>query len=204
MPDEINYKLLEVPLLARNLAASRTPRLQPTAIPEFADSISREIAHGEWSYDPENGEPLHASGATLPQQLEQWLKPRAHALMPVNKGSDEDAEKVWLSGNITLQGQRLVHFEKFCGSKAAALVMWKEEAERFHAKAGSPLPGTKPGEKSDKKPAEKLSQNPWSASFSGDETQRTAKIASVIKTGTRFAEGLAKAAGTTVFRPLRK
>jgi hypothetical protein len=206
MPDEIKYKILEVPLLGRNLAASRTPRLQPSVPEEYGDMLSSEVTRGDWSVDPENGQPLNSKGQPLQDHLEMTLKTRPHWLMPVDKGSEDEAEKVWLSGNITLQGQRLVQLENFCGSKAAALVMWKEEATRFGATAGSPVPGIKPGEDGDKKKAaeREAKNNPWSADFRGDDDARAERIASIIKTGTRFADQLAKAAGTVVSKPLRR
>jgi hypothetical protein len=205
MPDEVSYEVLNVPPRGITLAASRNPRLQPSVPAEYGDFLSREVARGEWSVDPQNGEPLNSKGQTVQQHLEFCITTRPHWLMPVAKGSDDEAEKVWLSGNITLQGQRLLHLQKFCNSKAGGLAMWNEEAERFGAKAGSTLPGTLPDGKGDKKPAETLSTNPWSKNFRGDEAERTAKIASIINVkGTKFADALAKSAGTTVFKPLRK
>lgn len=210
MADEINYAIFNVPLLGRNLAASRTPRLQPTVPEEYGDMLSDEVARGNWSTDPENGEPINSKGQTIQDHLEFCInnpvRPRPHWLMPVDKGSEDEAEKVWLSGNITLHGQRLVQLETFCGSKAAALVMWKEEAARFNAKPGLPIPGTMPGEDGDKKKTTELEakNNPWSSSFRGDDAARAARIASIIQTGTRFADQLAKAAGTVVGKPLAR
>jgi hypothetical protein len=68
------------------------------------------------------------------------------------------------------------------------------------------LPGQRPGSVDEvKKPAaEGLSNNPWSASFHGDEDARNERIDAVCKTGTKLADALAKAAGTTLGRPLRK
>src|SRR4029078_12409023 len=101
-------------------------------------------------------------------------------------------------------GKRLKQIEVSCGSKASAAVMWREEAERYGATPGSPVPGTKPGEAGDKKKTAdgNLTTNPWSKNFRGDEAARAAKIASIIKTGSKLAENLAKAAGTTTGRPL--
>jgi hypothetical protein len=46
--------------------------------------------------------------------------------------------------------------------------------------------------------------NPWSVNFKGTDAERNVQIANICKTGTKFAEGLAKAAGTTIGRPLRR
>lgn len=207
MPDTINYKLHEIPLLARNLASSRTPRLQPSVPEEYGSFLSNEISRGEWTYDPENGEPLSAKGQTLSEHLEFTLKTRPHWLMPVEKGGDDEADAAWLEGNMTRRSARLTQLEKFCGSKAAALVMLHEEAARYGVtKPFTQQIGVKPGTKSaeEKKPGENLSTNPWSASWRGDEEQRMEKITSIIKTGSAMAIALSKAAGTVVSRPLRK
>src|ERR1700690_3351370 len=82
MPDEIKYAILNVPLLGRNLAASRTPRLQPSVPEEYGDMLSNEVAMGAWTVDPENGQPLNSKGQTLTDHLEFTLKTRPHWLMP--------------------------------------------------------------------------------------------------------------------------
>jgi hypothetical protein len=41
--------------------------------------------------------------------------------------------------------------------------------------------------------------NPWSDAFKGDDAQRLAEQQRILKTGTKFAASLAKAAGKTVF-----
>jgi len=206
MPDEIKYEVLNVPLRGRNLAASRTPRLQPSVPEEFSDMLSNEVSHGTWTVDPTNGEPLHATGASIEQHLELTLKTRPHWLMPAVL--EDEAEACWLSGNLTAQGQRFEQIKKFAnGSHAAALVLFEEEAARFNTKPGSTKPGTKPGDDANKS-ADKKSEgnltNPWSRDFRGDEATREARIASICKQGTKLAKALAKAAGTTVFKPLRK
>jgi hypothetical protein len=83
--------------------------------------------------------------------------------------------------------------------------MMNEEAERYGVKPGTTQKGTKPGEER-KGPADEgnLTTNPWSRNFRGDETARAARIASICKQGTKLAEALAKAAGTSIGRPLHK
>jgi hypothetical protein len=205
--DEVSYEVLNVPLLGRNLAASRSPRLQPTVPEEYGDMLSNEVERGMWTTDPTNGEPLSAKGQTLQQHLEFTLSTRPHWLLP--QILEDEAEKVWLSGNLTEQGRRFEQIKKFAnGSHAAALVLFEEEAERFGTKPGSTKPGVKPGDVGDgateKKAPANLSTNPWSREFRGDAAAREKQIASIIKTGTRFANALAKAAGTTIGRPLTK
>ena len=56
MPDEIKYAILNVPMLGQNLAASRTPRLQPSVPVEVNTMFSGEVSRGEWTVDPENGQ----------------------------------------------------------------------------------------------------------------------------------------------------
>jgi hypothetical protein len=213
MPDEIRYEIFNLPMKARTLASTRIPPLALGVPEEFSELISHEIALGEWGgIDEATGEPINSKGQDLKQKLEFCITgtpPRPHWLRQVIKGEDEEIEKVWLSGNITLQGQRLVQLEKFCGSKAAALVMWKEEAERYNAKAGIPVAGTKPDD--DKSTGKErgdegnLTTNPWSKNYRGDDQAREKQIASILKmNGTKLAEKLAKAAGTGVLRPQRK
>lgn len=207
MPDQVNYKIFEVPLLGRNLAASRSPRLQPSCGEEYGAMLSDEVGRGNWSVDATTGDPINSSGQTLQEHLEFTISTRPHWLMP--QVLEDEAEKTWTSGNLTLQGRRLKQLEEFCnGSKAAALVMLTEEAERFGVKPFTTAVGVKPGSKDggEKKPAqENLSTNPWSKSYRGDEAARDAQIASILKMkGTKLAENLARAARTTVLRPLRK
>ncbi|SDI54270.1 MULTISPECIES: hypothetical protein [Bradyrhizobium] len=206
MNDTVDYKLFEVPLLGRNIAASRTPRLQPSAIVEYSDMLSREVSAARWTTDPENGEPLNSAGQTIVQHLEHSLKTRPHWLLPTVL--EDQADAVWLAEvpNLTVRGARHNQIEKNVGSKAAADILFKEEALRYGVTDPMSLqPGRKPGsDGTEKKPAANLSDNPWSVQYRGDATARAARIASIIKTGTRFAEGMAKAAGTTVGKPLSR
>ncbi len=191
----VEYAILNVPLLGRNLAASRSPRLQPSVSEEYGDMLSNEVARGDWTVDPENGQPLNSKGQTIADHLEFTLKTRPHWLLPVVL--EDEADAVWTSGNLTKQGERLRQLEKFCGSKAAALVMLNEEAERYGVKPFTTQIGTKPGASGEKKSGDEgnATTNPWSKNFRGDEAARAARINSIIKTGTKFADALARAAG---------
>jgi hypothetical protein len=123
------------------------------------------------------------------------------------------AEAVWLSEtpNLSVRGKRLEAIETFCGSKAAALVMFKEEAERYGVTNPMSLQrGSKPGEKSAEKKASGKpgdiagANNPWSSEWRNGEEARMAKITSIIKTSTKLADNLSRAAGTVVSKPLRR
>ena len=67
--------------------------------------------------------------------------------------------------------------------------------------------GTKPGATHDddggkKPPPAGSTSNPWASNFHGTTEERHAKIESIMKQGTKGATEMAKAAGTTVLRPL--
>src|ERR1700688_3395314 len=105
MPDNVEYNIYEVPLLGRNLAASRIPRLQPTVPEEYGGMLSDEVSRGAWTVDPQNGEPLSAKGMTIAQHLEFMLNTRAHWLMPTVL--QDEADGAWVGpGNITARGKR--------------------------------------------------------------------------------------------------
>ena len=208
MPDKIEYRIFNIPLLGQNIAASRVPRLQPSVPAEFAQMLSAELA--DWGID-ENGEPLHKLGQTITDRLEFRISkdvtgPRTHWPMPT--AAADAAESLWLSDkpSITERGKRLQELEKGCGSKAAALILFKEEAQRFGiTNAMSLQQGTKPGEKSNKKADDgNKRNNPWAIEFAGDEAARLSRITSIIKTSTKLADSMARSAGTTVGKPLRK
>jgi hypothetical protein len=200
---EVTYRVLEVPMLGRNVAASRNPRLQSSVPAEYGEMLSREVAAGEWSVNPEDGEALSATGQSLQEHLEFTISTRPHWLVP--EVLADEADEVWTSGNLTLQGKRLQQLEKFAGSRAAALVLLNEEAARYGVKPFTTQVGTKPGEER-KGHADQgnLTSNPWSKDFRGDEASREARIASIFKQGTKLAAALARAAGTSIGRPLRK
>jgi hypothetical protein len=209
MPDTPTYKILNVPLLGRNLAASRTPRLQPSVPAEYADMLSREVEMGEWSVDPETGEPINSKGQTIADHLEFCIKTRPHWLMPAVL--EDDADACWLSGNITLQGQRLKQLETFCGSDAAAKVLFAEEAARYGVKPLTTQVGTKPGpdgqgprgnvgDEGAKKSSAPSPSNPWNPKTKFTPQEADAEKARLIKTlGTKGAASIAKAAGFTIF-----
>src|SRR5437660_437243 len=68
MPDKVEYEILKIPLMGRNLAASRVPALQAAVPQEWADILSGEVAAGDWSMF--DGAPIHSSGQNIQQRLE--------------------------------------------------------------------------------------------------------------------------------------
>src|ERR1700676_5263598 len=143
MPDKVEYRILNVPLIGTNVAASRVPRLQVKVPAEFGEMLSAEVARGEWTI-AENGEPLHVSGATIPERLEFKISTRDFWLMPVAVA--DAADETWTSGSLTKQGVRLKELEKSCGSKAAALVLLTEEAALYGVKPFTTEIGVKRGD----------------------------------------------------------
>jgi hypothetical protein len=90
----VEYAILNVPLVGRNLAASRAPRLHPSVPAEYSDMLSREVAAGEWIVDPQDGSPLNAKGQTLAEHLEFTLGTRPHWLVPAAASNRRRAKVV--------------------------------------------------------------------------------------------------------------
>jgi hypothetical protein len=200
---EVNYEILNLPLKAFNLAASRVPRLLPTVPAEFRDNwISPQVARGDWNVDPVDGEYINGTGQTLEEYLEHWLKSRPHAFEPVVL---EDAnDTTWTEANITKRAARFKELKAFCGSDAAARVLFAEEAAKFGVT--DPFSNQK-GEKIDpKKPKSGgkvvTSQNPFSDAYvkrhgqeaAYAERERIMKLVGLDK----FAEDWATPCGYTV------
>jgi hypothetical protein len=203
---EVEYRVLSVPLLARNLISSRIgsdgERVQPSVPENYSRDLSREVTDGEWSVD-EKGEPINSKGQNLQEHCEEWISTRPFCLMPVVK--DDPSGDCWLLGNITMQGARLRHLTKYCGgNEPAAILMLKEEAEAHGVKFFTTEKGHKPGEMSaptDSKPkVGPLNQNPWSDEYLKRHTaeEMVAEQTRLIKLGSAFAANIAKAAGKTI------
>jgi hypothetical protein len=195
------YQILNIPLLALQLAASRFPRMQETAQAEYGDWTSRETAIGNWQIDPKDGKPLHSSGRNLEQDLEAWLKPRPHALVPVTL--EDPVDDTWTTPNLTKRGARLKHLRTITGSDAAALVMLTEEANRYGVR--NPLStevGTAPGEKPKSDGAKPVaSNNPWGNAYVKHHGQDAAyaERARLQKTlGLKTCIGMAAACGLSI------
>jgi hypothetical protein len=189
-------------------ARARRPRMYPSAIEEAGSMTSTGVANGDWTQGPDG--PLDSFGDDPVQHLERLIvgpPARPHWLVPAEV--EDVLDEVWTSGNLTLQGNRHRTLAASLGDAKATAIM-KEEATLYGTSFGSKTPGVAPNSKeakeaANKKPVENLSTNPWSASFSGTEEQRATRIAGVIKAGgTKFADQLARAAKTTVGKPLRK
>lgn len=92
--------------------------------------------------------------------------------------------------------------------KNVGAAMYAMLRDQWGASDSNLNPGTRPGPADVKtgQPADKSSSgNPWSKNFAGDDTERAGRIASIIKAmGTAGAAGMAKAAGTTIGRPLHR
>lgn len=198
----LDKSILHIPLLAVNLAALRTPRMQKEAITEYGDWVSREITLGNFSIDPANGEPIHSTGQNLDEHREAWIKPRPHSLVPVTL--EDPTDDTWTSGNITKQGARLKQLRAFCGSDAAALVLLTEEAALYGVKPFT----TEKGEKIGTKPKDAGSHgshgggsNPWGESYAKSHSQdevyaERGRLMKVL--GLKPCAAMAAAAGRTV------
>jgi hypothetical protein len=203
MPDAIS--ILNIPLLARNVAALRRPRIFPDAQDHYGDWVSRDVSSGNWNIDPTNGQPLHSSGRDIDADLEHYLSSRPHAIMPLPPLADP-ADDLWIGpANITKRGARYKELLAFAGSAAAALVLLKEEAAAYGVT--DPF-STQAGEKIDPKakahkPKVAGRNNPWSSEFVGDAESEKARLIRTL--GTRGASGIAAGAGVSVFgAPIRK
>jgi hypothetical protein len=208
--DEPTYAILDFPRQARELLASRSPRIQASAIEEFGDMISSEVQRAMWITNPENGTALRSTGETLVDYAELVISTRPHWAVPLAKAlPEQELEAMYASGDMTARSRRYAELKAFYGSDAGAHAVFYEEAARF----GITDPfrqktGTKPDERTETKTdAASLSTNPWSINFHGDIAARDARIASVLKVkgkegGTWLANQLCKAAGTKLHLPL--
>ncbi|WP_338830450.1 hypothetical protein [Bradyrhizobium sp. 27S5] len=206
------YALLKLPIFAGNVAASRKKRLYASAIEEYVEMKSHELQMGEWLIDPSTGDFINSKGQDVSQDLELTINdpdhPRSHWEIP--EAPVEEAEliaAIWTKPNMTARAARFKQLRDYHKSDKLATAAFVEEAERHGVtKPFSDQVGMNPADVGDKTKAAARDaiNNPWSASFRGDETARAARIASVIKTGTALANALVKAAGTTVSKPLRK
>jgi hypothetical protein len=202
------YQTVDPVKKASELFRTRSPRLKREAEQEWLDFVSDMLSNNHFVTDPDEGVVTDV-GHTLKEVFELWLSTRPHVAVPV--AIVDNANETWLSEdgaplNLTKQVQRFHELkEQFGGSEKAANVALAEEAALYGATVGSRKPGVAPvgADKKAAAPAAGLSTNPYSASFHGTEETRNARIADILRTrGTAFASALAKAAGTTVMRPL--
>jgi hypothetical protein len=202
--DQIDYAIFNVVHAAFELAASASKggrRLQPTAVEEYRDYVSNMVSRGMWSTDPVSGLPLSANGENISENFESWIAIRDGYWQPeAVSSSEEEVAAIWASGNRTLEAQRYKAIAAIPGvSAAGAMTMWNEEKAKYQSAGNDGKRTDKAGD------AAALTTNPWSIRFNGDVAARDAKIAALLKMpsgGTRFCNDLAKAAGTTVGKPL--
>jgi hypothetical protein len=204
-PTAARYDYIDVVKLGINAAHARVPRLQKSAVAEFGEILSREVAAGEWPQD--GGEALRSTGHNPEQYLDFLVSTRPHWEIPATVV--DAADDTWTSGDLTKQGKRWRELKAFLGSDAAADKAMAEEAAHYGVKPGTTQKGVKPGSVDDtgKKsaPSAGLSSNPWSDKFNGNEAARAAKMASIIRSGTKFAASMAASAGKTITgAPLRR
>ena len=208
MPD-FNYMILEIPRHARNVAASRMPRLQSSVPAEFADNwISPQVASGVWNIDPSDGQPINDKGQTLEVYLEAMIKSRPHWLLP--ETPVDPNETTWSSGNITLQAARLKQIRATTNTDAEALAQLTEEAAEWGVKPFSTVKGEKLDPKApranDRKPVS--ASNPWGAIFvkaNGIDAAYLERERLMKTLGLTKCAGFAAAAGLTITgAPLKK
>jgi hypothetical protein len=189
------YEYVDVVRLGINAGNARIPRLQRSAVTEFGELLSIEVQRGEWSQDGHSA--LNAVGQSPEQYLEFVLTTRPHWEIPATV--IDAADDTWTSGSLAKQGERWRTLRAHLGSDAVTNAAMAEEAAAYGARFGSTVKGVPPGSaKGEEKPAAGLSSNPWSDRFNGSEEQRLAKMASIIKTGTKFASDMARSAGKTI------
>jgi hypothetical protein len=176
----------------------------PSAIRLQLDTMSHETMAGHWKHD-DSGEPFYLDGGkTL--SVEEYVglveSKSPHVVLgygsaPGEKSVDSLTEAAF-GAAPTLK------------AKAELLAAIGERAYEELRRAWGADHGLKPGAKPGTGPQAKASgegstNNPWSAKFGGTIAQRDSRIAEILRSkggGTRIAAELAKAAGTTIGRPL--
>jgi hypothetical protein len=169
----------------------------PSAVEELCARVSQEVRDGKWRQV--NGEPMY-TGAKIPQEPNEYvgavLQTHPHYLL--SQDATDHAELAF-GERPTLKARG--DFIKLYGQE-----VYKRTMQQWHCD-DTLKPGTRPGPDIDangkEKPAPGSSTNPWAKHFNGDDAARNAKIASIITTmGTKKAAEFARAAGTTIGRPL--
>jgi hypothetical protein len=204
-------------------AQAHVPRIQQSAIStEITDIASRAAERGD--IVQVGDELLTAKGENAEAFVLNILAERTaedgscHMLVP--KEVITITDDTWLSGSLTKQGERYnairAVFGKGKEGDALAKAAFEAEAALYQTKPGSTTPGIEPGTKPETEGASggvgprlavsvEASANPWKRDqWRGTEEARQAKMQSIIKSSTKLADGLAKAAGRTISdQPLR-
>jgi hypothetical protein len=197
------YNYPDTVRLAINAANARTPRLQPSAVREYGEMISKEVANGDWHLL--DGVPVNPAGQNVEESLDFVVSSRPHWEVPATVV--DAADDTWTSGNLSKQGKRYKELKAFLGSDAATIAAINAEAALYGTQMGSTKPGIKPGTKPDKigdDGSPSPFTNPWSKQFKGSHEEAIAQQGRIIKSGSKLAENLARAAGVSIFgRPLK-
>jgi hypothetical protein len=208
MADKTDYEIFNIPLLARNIAASRLKRLYPSVPAEYAEMKSREVAMGVWSIDPTTHEPINDKGQTLIDDLEFTIAgpvPRSHWEIPELPVQEAEAiAAIWTMPNMTARSQRYQALLDYHKSAKLAGIAFAEEAARHNVKHPfSDEVGTKPGseKKSDdvKSAGPPLSQNPWSPKYRGTPAEAEVEKDRLCRLGSALARNVARSAGVSIF-----
>ncbi len=176
---------------------ARDYQLRRGVVAEICANLAAQKALNEWQ-QTEDG-PVNSKGQSLEKFLAALIKDpnKAHYQLQGDEVDRADAAWIGIDGKpptLFEQGERV----KEIGEKAA-----QAEAASYSTKLGSLKPGTRPGavpkEGDDKASAGGgATSNPWHPRFSGDQEQRRAKMQSIIKTSTKMAVDLARAAGVSL------
>src|ERR1700676_397017 len=95
------YKYPDTVRLAINAANARTPRLQPSAVREFGEMISKEVSNGDWSVF--DGAPINPAGQNVEESLDFCVSTRPHWEVPATVV--DAADDTWTSGNLSKQAK---------------------------------------------------------------------------------------------------
>ncbi len=172
---------------------------------QVCDELAAQKALGEWTQTEADG-PINKKGQSLEEYFGAMRQDPARAHFWLQGEEIDRADQAWIGVDgkpptLADQGERV----KEIGETAAA-----HEAASYGTRLGNLKPGSRPGsapkEGDDKASAGGgATSNPWHPRFSGDQEQRQAKMQSIIRTSTRLAVDLAKAAGVSLSgAPLRK
>jgi hypothetical protein len=181
---------------------------QAGIVPSAIDELIRN-APSEFS--SLRGELIHnGDGLTMAEYIEHLRTIKPH-YWPA-KEVTSDAELAF-GAKPTLQARG--NFLRLYGE-----LQYKATLTQWGAKEGSLEPGTNPDRLADEAALRKLmsaakaargsnitgqTNNPWADDFAGTPADKNAKMASIIRTGTKFASEMAKAAGKTIMgAPLRR
>ncbi|MCG2628846.1 hypothetical protein L6654_19605 [Bradyrhizobium sp. WYCCWR 13023] len=184
----------------------RAAGVRPSAILEFLDQFAPQFVH---VYDPvdEKSELVYRGtdpawrGLSLAEAIATLKDTRPHYFYAEAPEIEQLAEAAFgASPSLTARGK----LRKELGTDAA----YRELAEQWGSDGVSLKPGARPGstqakQKQDQKTdAAEVRNNPWHPSWRGAD--RVAAQTSIIRTSTKLAAGLAKAAGVTLAgTPLR-